>query len=254
LPVARKVRRIDDLIVGDGRAYIAVRKPVPHCGHSVQAFAYRAIAIRMHVRLEARAGHFDQQGAQDGRREIDVRAAARRGRPMRMSGRALQAQIRSQHGAGGRGRRDHPVQKQLHIAHGQRRGGLDGALIVALRQRFDGGDGRLGIFALRRRDQHRKMCACGELALALHGGESRHIAGVRRRIQKGRDALLAKRHERSLRRLGVIGRRGRRYVLDDGLLRGILEKTRGLARRIVPDLAAQRIRRLGIDSRKPKAP
>ncbi len=53
LPVARKVRRIDDLIVGDGRAYIAVREPAPHCRHAVQAFTYRAIAIRMHVRFEA---------------------------------------------------------------------------------------------------------------------------------------------------------------------------------------------------------
>ena len=67
LLVAWKIRRIDDLVVSDGGADVAVGESSPQRADAIQSFAHRAIAVRMHVRFESGAGHFDQQPAQHGR-------------------------------------------------------------------------------------------------------------------------------------------------------------------------------------------
>ena len=65
---------------------------------------YRAIAVRMHVRLEAGGGGLDEHRAQHRRREIHVGSAVRARYPAPVRSLALRHKIRLEHRAGERRR------------------------------------------------------------------------------------------------------------------------------------------------------
>src|SRR5579859_5895255 len=72
LLVAWEIRRVDDLIMSDGGADVAVREFPPQRADAVQAFTHGAIAVRMHMRLESRARRLDPHWAPSSSRGPEV--------------------------------------------------------------------------------------------------------------------------------------------------------------------------------------
>ena len=231
--------------MGDRRADVGAGQRFAHRGDRIEAGVHRAIAVGVHVRINAGATECDEHAREAVGREIHRRAAARSLDPLRRGRAAAVAAVGLDDGAGECGRGDDAIKEELRVPYRDAGRRLRGALVEALAQAHHAGNGRGDRVCLGRGDLRREMRPHGEHAGLLNRGECRNVRGGRVRVEEARDALLVHRHERGGRCRAILRGGGLWYQRRVHLEGRILEEAVRRSTRLAPDLAAERVFRRG---------
>ena len=103
------------------RAQVIAGVRLAHRGHGVEALAHRAVAVRVHVRIQARGREPQQRGVELRLGEIRRRAEIVARQPLGFFGRAGILEVRLQQEARKRGRGINTVEVQFRGVDAQRR-------------------------------------------------------------------------------------------------------------------------------------